>query len=225
MPTNGPTILLSFLTAGPRLQVHVPEDFPRLPMLSSPIANRKGGRSYDFLPASMDDGVTEETRVLSPLADREGRTVEMYERVGTPPQWYLRWLLTNGTLYTHLREEDGVAVAGETVAALAIIEDETTGLPFLLPESPLRRWVSAVPGYHEEATFDSVTRNATLTLQRPGFVAEGQMVVVPAAAPGDRVVLRAGASNGIEARLSIDNREVAAGRELLAGIVDSLVEA
>jgi hypothetical protein len=49
--------------------------------------------------------------------------VELFERIELPPIWHLRWTLANGVLNAHLREEDGEALAEETVKAMSITED------------------------------------------------------------------------------------------------------
>jgi hypothetical protein len=147
-------IRFSFLTAGPTFGLDLPDDLDRLPELSAPLAGGYGARSYDFVPAAHDAGMPE-SRLLRKTTDRDGRTVELYEAVGAPPQWYLRWILSNGALYTHLRDEEGPQRAQTYVASLGIVERK--GLPpFLLPERPLRRAVFAQPGYQEFAIFRSL---------------------------------------------------------------------
>lgn len=149
-------IEFSFLTAGPIFGLELPDDFEPVPETSSPLTidNGHGHRSYDFVPAAFEPAISEDNRLLRKMADREGRTVEFYERPEDPPQWYLRWLLSNGALYTHLREAEGPEWAPIIVANLTIVE--RGGMPpVLLPEPPLGRGASSRAGYHERATFAS----------------------------------------------------------------------
>lgn len=88
----------SFLTAGPGYQMELPQRFDRLPELSSPVNfyETGGARYVDFLPAARDSGITEKHRALGVLPGRDGRMVEVFERIGSPAQWYLRWPLQGG---------------------------------------------------------------------------------------------------------------------------------
>jgi hypothetical protein len=211
----------SFLTAGPMLGLELPDDFETLPELSAPLTVSDGGvyRSYDFVPAAHDDGMAEH-RLLGTMEDRDGRTVELYEQLDPPPQWYLRWILSNGALYTHLREEEGPDRAPLYVESLGIVERD--GLPpFLLPESPLGRGVLARPGYQEFALFSSTKGpDWALILQRPGYLANGRVMRDP---NNSKAVLRGGACCGIEVTV-LSGDDVAAGRQRMSTVRSSLSE-
>jgi hypothetical protein len=211
-------VKFSFLTAGPRFGLALPDDFDALPDLSSPltIKDGSGARSFDFVARARDKGVEEPNRLLRRLTSRGGHTVELYERLEEPQQWYLRWLLASGVLYTHLRGEDGVERADGVVASLGI--SENGGAPFLLPEGPLGRGVSTRPGYQELAVFRSSRAGWAIELQRPGFMAKGKIVQYP---EGNQAILRAGASHGIEVIVHAAT-DAEAGRRAIVGVVDSL---
>lgn len=227
MSTVIPTLTeagFSFLVAGPKFRLLLPSDFEPVPSLSSPLRFGKGGRSFDFVPAHRDRGVTEEHRMPGTLKDRVGRSVELYERLGQPPQWYLRWLLGAGALYTHLREEDGVDMAEPIVAALDIVEGDSAGTPFLLLNPPLKSAVLAWPGYQEFATFRSPVRPGwAVVLQRPSFLSPGQTMVAPGGEAGGDVILRAGANYGMEVQV-VSGTDLLGGEELLNTVLDSLAE-
>jgi hypothetical protein len=208
----------SFLTAGPRFGLVLPDDFDTLPDLSSPltIKDGSGARSFDFVARPRDRGVEEPNRLLGTLTDRDGHTVELYERLEAPLQWYLRWILSAGVVYTHLREEDGVERAEQVVASLGIAENG--GAPFLLPERPLGRGVSTRPGYQELAVFRSSRIGWAIELQRPGFLAKGKVVQFP---EGRQVILRAGAAHGIEVTVHAGT-DAGAGRQAILAVVESL---
>lgn len=139
--------------------------------------------------------------MIGTLPDRDGRIVELYKWPFDPPQWYLRWPLSAGALYTHLRDEDGEEMAEVTVRSLAVEEDLETSLPFLLPEPPLQLAVLARPGYQELATFASQEKPSWgVIFQRPGYLSEGQTVVQPGI-DGDPVIVRAGAPFGMEVQV------------------------
>jgi hypothetical protein len=93
------------------------------------------------------------------LEDRDGRSVELFERLARPLTWWLRWTLKTGYLMTHIREEDGLDRTTLVAGGLSVVEDDTIGTPFLLPEAPLRSTASAIPGYQEFASFRSANRD------------------------------------------------------------------
>jgi hypothetical protein len=208
----------SFLTAGPRFRLSLPDDFDVLPDLSSPltIKNGAGPRSFDFVASSRDDGVQEEHRFLGTLTGRDGHAVELYERLEAPRQWYLRWLLPTGVIYTHLRDEDGVERAETIAGSLGITVNG--GAPFLLPERPLGRGVSNRPGYQELAVFRSPSRaDWAITLRRPSFLARGKVVQSP---EGRKAILRGGAGHDTELAVYA-GEDVAAGRETIRAALAS----
>jgi hypothetical protein len=208
----------SFLTAGPTLKFKLPDDFDVLPDLSSPvtIGDDQGARSFDFITHSRDKGIQEPHRVLGTLTGRDGRTVELYERIDPPQQWYLRWDLAAGALYTHLREEDGVARAETIAVSLGIVENG--GAPFLLPDRPLGRGVSSTPGYQEIAIFRSSMRTWVVELQRPGYVSQGRIMRLP---NREQAIHRAGARSQVEVTVQ-SAADVEGGRGLINEVVESL---
>lgn len=209
----------SFLTAGPTFAFLLPSDFDGLPDLSSPLTIKQGSgaRSFDFVARSRDQGVEEPHRLLGTLTGRSGHAVELYERLASPRQWYLRWILSSGVIYTHLRDEDGVERAETIVANLGIAGNG--GAPFLLPERPLGSGVSSRPGYQELAVFRSPSRPGwAVTLQRPGFLDQGTIVRHP---EGKKAIFRAGAKHGIEVVVFAE-QDVSGGREVIKDVVKSL---
>jgi hypothetical protein len=208
----------SFLLSGPRFTIEMPPDFTGLPILSSPLANGVGGgRSFDFVPTNLDVGIVDEIVSLGTTPDRDGRTVEVIERAGEPAQWYLRWTLVNGLLYTHLRKEDGVEMCAVTAAALSILEDENTGLPLLVPSPPLEMGDMTWPGYQESARWHSPSRPAwAIILRRPGFVRSGKVLV---AGVSSEATFRARAPLGVEIQVVADNFEE--GRATLDAVLAS----
>lgn len=217
----------SFLTSGPRFRFSLPSDFDRLPFLSSPIRGANGGRSYDFVPALHDVGRSDPGHThVSDLTDKDGRTVEVYERLEKPTLWWLRWPLQNGALYTHLREEDGLATANTVVASISVVEDPGGGTPSVLPDPPLRRGASTRAGYQEEAIYFSSERGAlwSVDLKRPGYVAQGKILQVPPEHVEGRAVFRGGAAAGLEVNVTADTDQDE-GRRIAAMIIESLREA
>jgi hypothetical protein len=224
MLTSGKTIQFSFLTSGPKFSVQIPVDFVEIPILSSPLVNGVGGRSFDYAPQSLDPGIDEAIEFVRSLSDPEGRKVELFWRLEPPPMWWLRWTLSNGALYSHLREEDGDEMADATVANLAIVEDPQTGAPFLIPSEPLRFVSSTAPTYQERAAFmTGQHRDWNIVLQRPGFIREGSVYSAPAIVAGGAPVLRAGLRYGLEAQVWA-GQDLTSCQEMLATIADSLSE-
>jgi hypothetical protein len=203
-------VQFSFLVGGPQLVVPMPPEFDGTPELSSPLINGVGPRSFDFVPLTRRDGAPQGYTIIQTFSDPAGRRVELYTwPYDAPPQWFLRWLVTNGSVWTHLREEDTPALAAAIVLALNVVESDETGTPFLLPNPPMRSAVSSRPGYQEFATFFSQTRpDWRVTLQRPGYLPEGEVRVLPEGVR-DWILVRRGLSDGIEALVRGDDLQEA----------------
>jgi hypothetical protein len=209
----------SFMTAGPTFRFELPGGFDPVPELSSPIYNGNGVRDFDFLPPTRDNGVTN-NELLAVLEDGNGHNAEFYVWPWDPPQWYLRWILTLGDLYTHLRDEDGPTMAEATVRALTITEDGTGGTPYLLLQDPLKPGIGARPEYRETATFFSSDGGTfVFSFRRPGFLSLGD--IVSASGP-DAVQLRRGLPFGLE--LFVRVIDLPTGQKLAETIAASLHE-
>lgn len=212
----------SFLTSGPTFRCELPDEFDSLPGLSSPVDNGNGGRSFSFVPAFRDDGITEPHDVTDKLMDPQGHQVDLVERLGDPQQWYLRWYLRDGSLYTHLRDTDGVAKAEETLRYVTV--DESSGsLPFLLIEPPFRSAVSGHAGYQEQARYFSAAIGNiwVLEFRRPGFLGPGTLMELPGAS---QTIVRAGTSFGLEI-VAITDLSAKKAAEMLMSVVATLREA
>jgi hypothetical protein len=169
-------ITFSFLTSGPNYALHVPDGFAALPTLDSPLFNGIGGRSFTFIPAAEETSLDSDSTRLDDLVGGDGRTVEFYKRLEDPPLWWLRWPLTLGSVYSHLREEDGESFGPATASAISISE-AASGLPFLSFAAPMKFGASAVPGFQETVRFgpaDAKTARG-LSLTRPGFLKRGEV--------------------------------------------------
>lgn len=209
----------SFLTAGPRYAFDLPDDFDALPNLSTPLSfDGHGGRSFDFVAGNRDRGITEEHTVLRSETSPDGYEVDISERAGDPPQWYLRWRLPTGSVYSHIREEDGVETATPLIASLRIVAD--AGLPFLLPEGGLRRAVSTRPGHQELATFFAPRNDWAVEFKRPGYVPAGKVMRVPRSG----AIYRAGVPADIEVTV-YPREDVEGGRRLVDRIVGTFGDA
>jgi hypothetical protein len=145
--------------------------------------------------------------------------VELYERIEEPRQWYLRWVLRNGFLYTHVRDEDGLDKVDGIVSGLRIVEANGSA-PFLLPEPPLGRAASGQPGYQEFASFRSVQRGWAVLIQRPGFLGAGTLMRMP---EGSKAVFRAGARFGIEVTV-VAGEDATGGRNLVTAVAESITQ-
>lgn len=213
----------SFLSAGPEFRVSLPDEFSSIPDLSSPLTIDNGymARSFDFVAVERDRGVVEEHRRLPVLRDPQGREVELYERVELPRQWYLRWVLKSGSLYTHIREEDGLERAEGYVKNLQIIERPGRAA-FLLPLPPLGHGASARPGYQEVAVFRAAARTGwAVIFQRPAYLAQRKVMRMPGT---EDVALRSGTRLGLEVVVH-SGRDLAGGQQLIEEVLDTLVGA
>lgn len=212
------TTQFSFLTSGPTFSFEMVSDFASTPDLSSPLLNGRGGRSFDYTPSERDPGQPEGTVQVGTLQDRYAHDVELYWRLESPPLWWLRWQLDGGFLYSHLREEDGEAMALITVRSLDIIQTGS-GPPFLLVDEPLQFAASSRPGYQERAIFLSNMRGPqwSVIFQRPGFTPQGSVLFAPEEYMGDRVLLRAGLGNDMDVWVWGEHD-----REAVAAIADDI---
>lgn len=211
----------SFLTTGPTFSLRLPPEFYPLPKLASPllIHDSFGARSFYFNPTSLDGGVARLV-YTSQLEAQDGRLVDLYRRVEDPPQWWLRWSLTSGYLYTFLEESDTSEYASTVCSAVRIHDaDADLPTPFLLPDLPLRPAVAPYIGYAESANFQANSGLVGLSVRRPGFLAEGKSMVTKS---GDQVRLRAGAKFGCELTVAAGSlEEVTAVLDL---VLDSVTE-
>ncbi len=175
--------------------------FPTTSMASrgliSPLHNGIGGRSFTFIPARWDVPLDDTDR-FDNLTGADGRLVEFHRRRDELPLWWLRWSLSRGSLFTHLREEDGTDMAARTASAVAVTEDEY-GIPFVVISDPLKYAASAAPGYQERINFNHVDRDTPtgLSLSRPGFISPSDVRRTPPN-PDGLAQVRTGATHGIE---------------------------
>lgn len=223
MATTVMSASFSFLASGPQFSVDIPSYFDPLPELASPLDNGRGARSFVFRPAFADGGITDSLPAWT-VTDRDGRLVEVHERIETPPLWWLRWQLSNGALYTHLREEDGSEIAAATAESVSVVETDGAA-PFILAYPPLSFAASARPDYAERALFLSPSKGEefNITLQRPSAFAERQVATVALSNTGGLVVLRVGLRFGLEGLVwAGDDR--AAADEIVTGLLNTLRE-
>jgi hypothetical protein len=216
-------VQFSFLTAGPSFSLAIPTEFDDAPELSSPLFNGVGGRSFDFAPSKRDPGVDPaENKFVRTITDKHGREVSLYERIADPPLWWLWWPLSSGSLYSHLREEDGLEMPDETVAGVDVIQRDGSGLPFLVPESPFRFGASVAPNYQERALFFATELGPTygIQLQRPGFLAAGDTRSSPDSEISNIVSVRAGTDYDVEVRVWGEDLDTAS--NTLSGVLGSL---
>jgi hypothetical protein len=134
----------------------------------------------------------------------------------------LRWPLSSGALYTHLREEDGEEMADVTIQSLSVTEGKT-GLPFLLAYLPLAFDVDPSRPAVEEAMYFSGASGfvgSSIRFSRPGFLAQGEVLVAPAFARGGATVIRAGVGEGTEVQL-VTLEEVDQAEQVVTAIAGS----
>src|SRR4029079_14519062 len=168
-------IEFSFLGAGPRFSVEIPEEFDTLPEYSTPIQNGQGGRSFVFVPKQREEEIDADNVFLGTLLDRDGRQVDYSRRKEDPPMWRLRWRLRQGCLFTHLREEDPDDMAETTARSVSIVESGQNASPSLLVYPPLSYGVSTAPAYEESAVFTSslLGEGFSAVFERPGRLRDG----------------------------------------------------
>lgn len=194
----------SFLSAGPEFTIDLPETFDSVPELSSPISNGQGGRSFVFAPKRLDEGLDGDRNLLvEHVADRDGRTVEVFRRRTEPPLWRLRWQLAEGALYTHLREEDGIKMAAVTASAVSVAE-RSGRPPAIIVFPPLEFGASRWPNYQEEVLFTQATADGpSIALERPGALDSSSAFVADRTTSGGLAVIRLGLGEGIDASVSM----------------------
>ncbi len=215
----------SFLGAGPRFSVEIPEEFDTVPEYSTPIQNGQGGRSFVFVPNQRVEEMDEDNVLLGTLLDRDGRRVEFFQRKADPPMWRLRWRLQQGCLFTHLREEDPDDMAETTVRSVSIVESGESVTPSLLVYPPLSYGVSTAPAYEESAVFTSslLGEGFSAVFERPGRLRDGDAVRAEGSVFSGLAVTRVALIDGVEAQLSFGG-DSSRCRSLALGIQSSFME-
>jgi hypothetical protein len=105
-----------------------------------------------------------------------------------------------------------------------MVENPSDGAPVLLLDPPLTSAASTRLGYQETATFYSTSQEQlTVTFQRPGFVAAGNVMTEPSELSGPLTLLRAGSPLGLEIQIVSDG-DLDGAQALLAVVKDSLAE-
>jgi hypothetical protein len=211
-------VTFSFLTSGPQFGFELPSDFDQLPELVSPLLNGNGGRSFHFVPSHRDSPL-ERCTLLRSLDDRDGRAVHLYWRLDAPPLWWLLWPLQTGTLYTHLREEDGERMFDVTVAAVSVVQDSEAGLPAVLADLPLEFGARATPAWQERAVYFSAARGEgwSVELVRPGLLNAGTVLMAPLDFTEGFVSIRAGTIYDVD--VSIQGSRDGSGAQSVASMV------
>jgi hypothetical protein len=217
------SVTFSFLCSGPRFSFDLADEFEGLAELSSPVDNGVGGRSFDFLPSTIDPGISDGSSLVETLVGRDSHQLEVYERPDEPILWWLRWPLRSGSLYSHLREEDGLEMAGVEAANLSIVDDGVTeGLPYLLLDGPLALAVSSRTGYQDHASFfrSGGPDGWMISFHRPSFVPAGTIVTTGF---DGGVMVRGGTQFGVE--VDVTGEDGASSEDLVRSIVGSLSDA
>lgn len=193
-------MLISFLTSGPAFDVAVPPQLVPTPFVNSPIELHPGNpRSVTFQPSPFGEVEFKGAiyKALEPVSDGRGRSVQVIEHrepdIIDPVQWFLLWKMIGGTLYTHVRWEDGLSSIETTVSHLEIVDQPNT-TPVALPSAPLKRAASRVQGLKETITFHSVSSDdgSFLRLFRPGGLRSSSVT------RGDSVFVQTGVGIDIE---------------------------
>jgi hypothetical protein len=164
-------VTFAFLLGGRCYSLILPDDFEAVPELSSPVS----ARSFDFVRPEHD---VDPPDPIDTLEGRDGRQVEVAVLTENPPQWSLRWELSNGALYTHVRGADGGRERAEVVASSITIRDGACGpAPEIEVHPPLEASVSEPP-YQQNASFTSLQRKEwTVIIERPSRLPPGKTVV------------------------------------------------
>lgn len=198
------SMAFSFLGAGPLISVEMPDEFDEIPEFSTPVLNGFGGRKLVFIPKQRVEPIGDDNVFLDRLSDRDGRPVDYFQRKELPPLWRLRWELSAGCMFTHLREEDPAEMAELTVKSISIIESGLLSLPFVAIYPPLTYGVSRIPDYEERAVFTSqvMGEGATIYFKRPADLAATDLLVPEESYAGIGVV-RVGLGSDIEAEVAL----------------------
>lgn len=169
---------VAFLTTGPEFTCSVPSSFHPVPELASPIAIAPDkGRTCVFSPVAIGDNIVgNDTYRLIGTREGAGKTaVEVYEQAGDS-LWFLRWPLNGGSVSIHIRRKEDGEYFLDSVAKHLVVIERPDGIASVIPTGPLRRMVSARPGYEEVVTFcelDGSSLVRTLHLRRPSRIRDG----------------------------------------------------
>jgi len=150
-----PVVESTFLTSGPPLRLRIPDGLSVAASATAPVSvPQGGGRGLNFVPTGspVPDYLAEvDHYLLEPRTSPQGFLVRVVERRSPPLQWYVLWSLPSGTLYSHVREEDGYSFVQDLLDNLHIVESDVGVM--VLPGRPLSRGASRRPGYQERLLF------------------------------------------------------------------------
>jgi hypothetical protein len=221
--TEYQTVRTAFLSAGPVLNCEIPADYHPTPQLRAPVsldpADARNARECAFVPSALDNGgvARHNYERVGSLDGADGRSIELYWQAD-PGQWFLRWALSSGAVYIHVRKKDDGREFVDLIAQHLHIYDVGGGTPSILADPPLGRGVSSLPGYHEEVDFFLLEAPGfqfgvdpfpgVISLKRPGLLPSGTVYSRPSRAI--RSFVRLGAPGGIEIEVGGDMASVVA---------------
>jgi hypothetical protein len=197
----------SFLTTGPRFHVSLPADFKTPGHLTTPVSNGVGARSLIFMPADtmLAGGACSAHRHGG--LEREIPSPLPFERyLAHPP-------LARVFPLRHLQEASGATRLEEVRVAHTI---RLVDLPSFAHGSFIATRLSG--GWDICLS----TEEWSVSLYRPSFLREGQMVVMPEWEVANRSLVRAGATAGIE--VLVGGPDLAGCRALAGEVAESLKE-
>jgi hypothetical protein len=228
-------VTTSFLGAGPMFTIDLPAELSQMaPERVTIVDFGGGGRDVSFLPKSHDSTPDlSVNRIVQTGVSADGYPVEIYQRVNPPIYWSIKWDHPAGSIYTHVRDLEGLDAAQLVAAKLRIATSERTGEPSLLIGSPFSFAVSTLPGFQERIHWfpaaDAAELEASMSwpvasveLMRPGAVASGE--VQSSVVPGGYQA-RAGSQSKVDVYVVSGSAEPSEICTLATQIANSLVVA
>lgn len=196
---------VSFLGAGPVFDVDLTGlDFEWVET-STVVDFGRGSREVIFVPAGREP-TDDSTGYIRLRADttRSGLPITSYLRVGEPRIWEVCVSLGDrGSVWTHIREEDGEETVGLVLSTLDVhwVADVLT--PVLSLGRPARVVPARMPGHAETILFipPDQRREVSLELRRPSFIDGHRSYRLPESQVGAQIVLRGGGNEGVEIRV------------------------
>lgn len=225
-PAETTTQAVGFLMSGPPFEIEVPSSLHPVPQIVSPldITGSGTGRECAFVPAQLDQGLAPELfDRLDDLEGCDGRWVEAWPR-NDGEMWFLRWPLTAGLVYVHIRVEDGFESSAQEIVSNLHIYEDAAGIPTVTPDAPLARMASREQGYMEVITFfetDGDHIEGSVDISRPGSLARGAETVKHSVVNPGKIDLIRGGPGNIDIRVSGALEEDAA-RQINQAIESSL---
>ncbi len=146
-----PTTTVSFLAAGPRFVVPIPDGFDPVPNVYTVLDWGNGARIVWSGPSNRLPPIDLDSyRERKEIAESFNGRVQCFERfTANPLTWVVRFLHDAGFVETHVRGDEGFDTVRLVAKTVTVVVDKVASTPFLLLEAPTKL-VSRLGGEYQD---------------------------------------------------------------------------